>query len=135
MPMVYIDGPRQSDEESVSLHEILTDEADDMDDNLWVQDFYKTLEFCKEKSLSDKEFDILCKRFGLYDKDKQTLEEISQELGVTRERVRQIESKALKKLAKVYQKRLRSLYDTCPSGVAHSFVLITSNHSKHRENS
>lgn len=50
------------------------------------------------KTLSDKEREVLEARFGLKDGKPKTLEEIGQMLGVTRERARQIEAKALRKL-------------------------------------
>jgi len=49
-------------------------------------------------SLSDRERAVLEMRFGLKDGESHTLEEVGQAFGVTRERVRQIESKALRKL-------------------------------------
>jgi len=49
-------------------------------------------------SLNDRERAVLEMRFGLKDGEGHTLEEVGQEFGVTRERVRQIESKALRKL-------------------------------------
>ena len=49
-------------------------------------------------TLKPKERAVIVKRFGLEGLDEQTLEEIGQSMGVTRERVRQIEVKALKKL-------------------------------------
>jgi RNA polymerase primary sigma factor len=48
--------------------------------------------------LSPREQKILKMRFGLVDGRAHTLEEVGQEFGVTRERIRQIEAKALKKL-------------------------------------
>ncbi len=48
--------------------------------------------------LSERETRILQMRFGLGDGDDYTLEEVGQEFNVTRERIRQIESKALKKM-------------------------------------
>lgn len=48
--------------------------------------------------LTDREREIIDLRFGLSDGQEKTLEEIGQIYGVTRERVRQIESKALRKL-------------------------------------
>jgi RNA polymerase primary sigma factor len=48
--------------------------------------------------LSERENRILQMRFGLGDGDDYTLEEVGQEFNVTRERIRQIESKALKKM-------------------------------------
>ncbi len=51
--------------------------------------------------LSENEKSILTLRFGLDDTDPQTLDTIGKQFGVTRERIRQIESKALDKLRKV----------------------------------
>lgn len=51
-------------------------------------------------SLSDREQKIIKMRFGLEDGKNHTLEEVGQEFAVTRERIRQIEAKALAKLRK-----------------------------------
>ena len=49
-------------------------------------------------SLSDREKKVLILRFGLEDGRPRTLEEVGKEFMVTRERIRQIEAKALRKL-------------------------------------
>lgn len=54
------------------------------------------------KFLNDRENKIVCMRFGLSGYDKHTLKEVGKELGITRERVRQIESKAVSKMQKYY---------------------------------
>ncbi len=50
------------------------------------------------KTLSDREEKVLRLRFGLNDGKQRTLEEVGREFHVTRERIRQIEAKALRKL-------------------------------------
>ena len=50
------------------------------------------------KGLTAREEKVLCLRFGLDDGRQRTLEEVGKEFNVTRERIRQIEAKALRKL-------------------------------------
>ncbi len=62
--------------------------------------------------LSPRERDVLRLRFGLDDGRQRTLEEVGQLFGVTRERIRQIESKALRKLRHPNRsRRLREYMD------------------------
>ena len=49
-------------------------------------------------TLHEREAKVLELRFGLVDGRQRTLEEVGKEFNVTRERIRQIESKALRKL-------------------------------------
>ena len=58
------------------------------------------------QSLSPREREVLTLRFGLEDGRPHTLEEVGQKFGVTRERIRQIESKALRKLRHPIRKKL-----------------------------
>ena len=55
------------------------------------------------ETLSDGEKKILTLRFGLDDRDPQTLDTIGRSFGVTRERIRQIEAKSLEKLRKILE--------------------------------
>jgi RNA polymerase primary sigma factor len=58
-------------------------------------------------TLSPREQTILKLRFGLGGNDEKTLEEVGEQFGVTRERIRQIQDEALKKLRKRIQQRDR----------------------------
>jgi RNA polymerase primary sigma factor len=49
-------------------------------------------------TLTKREADVLRRRFGIETGEPQTLEEIGQSYGVTRERIRQIETKAMRKM-------------------------------------
>jgi len=49
-------------------------------------------------TLTEREASVIVARFGLNDQDAQTLEQVGCAFGVTRERIRQIEAKALRKL-------------------------------------
>lgn len=76
---------------------------------------YATVEMLKEElsgvlsTLTDREEKVLRLRFGLNDGQCRTLEEVGQIFGVTRERIRQIEAKALRKLR--HPSRSRKLKD------------------------
>jgi RNA polymerase primary sigma factor len=59
------------------------------------------------RTLSPREQTILQLRFGLKGNDEKTLEEVGEQFGVTRERIRQIQDEALRKLKKRIQQRDR----------------------------
>ncbi len=54
--------------------------------------------------LNDKQREVVERRFGLNSRDVSTLEEVGNELGVTRERVRQIQMEALKRLREILER-------------------------------
>lgn len=53
--------------------------------------------------LSDKQREVICRRYGLCGYEHGTLEQVAQELGVTRERVRQIQMDGLKRLKEILE--------------------------------
>ena len=76
---------------------------------------YATNELLKDEiaevllTLTEREEKVIKLRFGLEDGKSRTLEEVGQMFGVTRERIRQIEAKALRKLR--HPSRSRKLKD------------------------
>jgi len=53
--------------------------------------------------LNDKQREVVERRFGLHGYERSTLEEVGKEIGVTRERVRQIQMDALKRLREIME--------------------------------
>ena len=64
------------------------------------------------ETLTEREQRVLILRFGLKDGRTRTLEEVGKEFNVTRERIRQIEAKALRKLRHPSRARMLKGYDT-----------------------
>ncbi len=97
-----VDSPMGQDSES-SLLDAIPDESnidpvvllqdDDVKDNIekWLA------------QLSEKQREVVTRRFGLHGHDVSTLEEVGNSIGVTRERVRQIQIEALRKLREILE--------------------------------
>lgn len=78
--------------------------AADPADSLADEHLHASLEECLQL-LSEKQREVLCRRFGLDGYDRQTLEEVGQAVGLTRERVRQIQMTALKTLRTILEEK------------------------------
>jgi len=74
----------------------------DPSDELVAEHLHGSLEVGLDK-LNDKQREVLCRRFGLRGYERQTLEEVGNAVGLTRERVRQIQMTALKALREVLE--------------------------------
>ncbi len=74
------------------------------DPSVFLEDLDKYAHICRWlEALSESEREILTLRFGLDDREPQTLDTIGQKFGVTRERIRQIEAKSLDKLRRIME--------------------------------
>ncbi len=90
--------PDHADEEGISLDEMLTDERSQApDDQIMESDSLRRV-FEYVDQLETREADVIRMRFGLEPFDAMTLREVGETLGLTRERVRQLENQALTKL-------------------------------------
>jgi len=105
-----LDAAVRDDEEDSVLGDFIEDEdTKSPDDTATEQLLKEQVQEILESALSDRELKIVKMRFGLEDGKNHTLEEVGHEFAVTRERIRQIEAKALAKLRK--HKDAKKLYE------------------------
>lgn len=121
MPVERVREIRKISQEPVSLETPIGEEEDShlgdfiKDDNVPVPADAAAFTLLKEQleevlgTLTEREQKVLTLRFGLEDGRARTLEEVGKEFNVTRERIRQIEAKALRKLR--HPSRSRKLKD------------------------
>ncbi len=106
---VSMDAPLR-DEEAGNLYDVmLNDDSPDPEEELMNLSLRKEIERSLS-TLNEREADILRYYFGLNGFTPYTLEEIGEEFGLTRERVRQIKEKAIKKLKNQYRNKLLKGY-------------------------
>ena len=121
LPVERVREIQKISQEQVSLETPIGEEEDShlgdfiQDDNVPVPAEAAAFTLLKEQlvevlgTLTEREQKVLCLRFGLEDGRARTLEEVGKEFDVTRERIRQIEAKALRKLR--HPSRSRKLKD------------------------
>ena len=96
------DSTIMSDSSKTLLETIPDENAQDPTESLLADDVHTSIEDCLSQ-LSDKQREVVERRFGLHGHRVSTLEEVGKEIGVTRERVRQIQMDALKKLKRILE--------------------------------
>jgi len=96
------DSSMLSDSGKTLLDTIADQNTPDPTDTLQEEGVHSNLEDCLSR-LSDKQREVVERRFGLHGHSVSTLEQVGQEIGVTRERVRQIQMDALKKLKRILE--------------------------------
>ena len=121
LPVERVREIQKISQEPVSLETPIGEEEDShlgdfiQDDNVPVPAEAAAFTLLKEQlvevlgTLTEREQKVMCLRFGLEDGRARTLEEVGKEFDVTRERIRQIEAKALRKLR--HPSRSRKLKD------------------------
>ena len=97
-----VDTPIGKDEDRSLLDAIPDDNNTDPSQLLQDADMNEKLEKWLGQ-LNDKQRTVVKRRFGLGDQEKATLEQVGNEIGVTRERVRQIQIDALRRLRKIME--------------------------------
>lgn len=108
--------------DTISLNMIVGDKDSELEDfislstesidNQFIEENLKDVieNLLKNSHLTTKEIDILKLRFGLGTNDPKTLEETGKIYGVSRERIRQIQEKALKKIRRSYNVKELAIY-------------------------
>ena len=106
---VSMDAPLR-DEEGNTMYDVMLNEDSPLPDEELMDSSLRQEIERSLATLGEREAEILRYYFGLKGYQQHTLEEIGDEFGLTRERVRQIKEKAIKKLKNQYRNRLLKSY-------------------------
>ncbi|MBK1718475.1 RNA polymerase sigma factor RpoS [Thiocystis violacea] len=98
-----VDTPYSKDADKPLVDMLHDEAAGDPSDRIQDDDIQSNLEHWLGK-LNEKQREVVERRFGLHGYENSTLESVAQELGVTRERVRQIQMDALRRLRDILEK-------------------------------
>jgi RNA polymerase nonessential primary-like sigma factor len=99
-----VDTPLGPNSDKSILDTIADDRVSDPGEELQRQDIQSNLDQWIEE-LPEKQREVLSRRFGLRGYETSTLEDVGREIGLTRERVRQIQVEALKRLREIMEKQ------------------------------
>jgi len=106
---ISIDAPVSSEDDS-SLLSLLPNEDEPDPDSILLKESLQSEIHNSLRILSEKERSVLCYFFGISRHSELSLEEISNKMALTRERVRQIKEKALRKLKNSSRTRTLKMY-------------------------
>lgn len=87
-----------SDDNNAELMDIIANTSDDIIDYMDKKEFNKQFNDLLERLLDDREYEIIAYRYGYKTGRPEILEDVSRRFGISRERIRQIEQRALTKL-------------------------------------
>jgi RNA polymerase nonessential primary-like sigma factor len=97
-PIVSFDQTINDDANSQSISVFIADDSSDKPETQVDKDDIKNLALAMLENLNQRDREILCRRFGLLGYEVQTLQQVANEVGLTRERIRQLQVSSLKKL-------------------------------------
>ncbi len=101
---VSLDMPIDSEEGTSFIDLVTKHSTKDIEEDIVKESIKKEIDYVLSH-LNERERYIIVHRFGLEDNEPKTLREIGKDLGISRERVRQIEMRALKKIRALATKR------------------------------
>jgi RNA polymerase nonessential primary-like sigma factor len=99
-----IDTPVGPSSEKSLLDTVADEHANDPSEDLQEQDLKQSIDRWLDE-LSEKQREVVARRFGLRGHETSTLEDVGREIGLTRERVRQIQVESLKRLRDIMEKQ------------------------------
>ncbi|MDX1302816.1 RNA polymerase sigma factor RpoS [Photobacterium sp.] len=97
-PVISIDQTIGDDANSQSISVFIADDSSTSPETHVDQLDVRKLAMAMLESLNQRDREILCRRFGLLGYEAQTLQQVADEVGLTRERIRQLQVSSLKKL-------------------------------------
>lgn len=106
---ISMDAPLTHDEDSKFLDVFVSDDSPNTDDDLMRESLTREIQRSLS-TLSEKERDVINLYYGIGRNHGMTLEEIGSKFGLTRERVRQIKEKAIRRLKHNSRSRLLKAY-------------------------
>lgn len=103
-PVISYDQTINDDANSQSLAAFLTNDKEIQPDAHLDQMDIKNITTSVLNALPPRDKEIICRRFGLFGYESQTLQEVADEVGLTRERIRQLQVISLEKLRNYLQR-------------------------------